>query len=432
MINQYDAQPFLQRQVVPPPSWVPPQQPPNPDLTALHQAHLRSPRLSIVDLPMPNLPLRYYQAIRNFAIAPVVLSRNTKIFRFAFTVPEDISSKLVSDGPFTSLNGFLATRECRPGLLQYRIRCTAVQDDKPNPYDWVTAETVWPQHIFIELNNVVLGVRRKGHYGKDLPIDVTRYIASMPGIQHHIEIASLPPDDTKHSNYGFALELVEMLEHQQIIDMVTATSPPPPLVPQRIPAAQTIAGIAKTLAGGLNEDDDEIAMIVSDLTIDLADPFMAKIFNIPARGSRCLHRECFDLETFLNTRHGKKARTNYGPETATVSLADVWKCPLCGKDARPYSLRIDEFLVGVRAKLETDGMLDCKAILVSKDGSWKPKLEKEAPNPGVGEPRGGKRNDEDDKTTMNEAWAKPMILSGANGAQPKQKDVIEVIELDDD
>ncbi|KAH8742696.1 hypothetical protein F5883DRAFT_366563, partial [Diaporthe sp. PMI_573] len=96
-------------------------------------------------------------------------------------------------------------------------------------------------------------------------------------------------------------------------------------------------------------DEDGIAVIdrsgvtVSELSIDLTDPFSASIFSIPAHGLACTHMECFDLETWLNTRPIKQAINN-GPQ--------YWECHICFGDARPRSLRIDSFLVSVRKKLE--------------------------------------------------------------------------------
>jgi zinc finger MIZ domain-containing protein len=50
------------------------------------------------------------------------------------------------------------------------------------------------------------------------------------------------------------------------------------------------------------------------------------------------------------------------------SNPDKWKCPICFKDARPYSLRIDIFLLSVRRQLEKEGKLYTKCVLVAADG----------------------------------------------------------------
>lgn len=83
-----------------------------------------------------------------------------------------------------------------------------------------------------------------------------------------------------------------------------------------------------------------------------------------------MHIDCFDLETFLQTRRRK----------GNVSVADQWRCPICNADARPPQLIVDGFLEEVRATLEKQGALQTRAIVVQQDGSWKPKAEVRDPN----------------------------------------------------
>jgi len=103
-------------------------------------------------------------------------------------------------------------------------------------------------------------------------------------------------------------------------------------------------------------------------------------------------------------------------------MIDVWKCPLCGRDARPYSLQIDDFLASVRATLAEQDNLDVKAIWISADGSWRPK---EIPRSSV------KRShpDDSDDSSDEDGDRKERALSAANQAKSK---AVEVISLDDD
>ena len=286
--------------------------------------------------------------------------------------------------------------------------------------DWTISDTVWPDTVFLEINGYQLEVRRKNHHGKDLPIDITRFVIpkTAAGDENRTKV-SIPRNRKAMKDMCFfiAVEVVEVLQHHQIMEMI--------IQHQRIPYSKTLDSIKKALAPPLTEDDDDFAMVVSDLSIDLADPFTARIFEIPARGSSCLHRECFDLETFLCTRNSKAKRPNQ------PSMIDVWKCPLCGKDARPYSLQIDDFLASVRVELERQNLLSTKAILVSADGGWRAKIE----------PRSMKRKatgdlDDDDYSSDGEGTArrqqavartKNPHLNGGRGSKE-----VEVIELDDD
>ncbi|TVY73176.1 Zinc finger MIZ domain-containing protein [Lachnellula suecica] len=399
----------LDHPLVPPANMVWDRQAVNPDVTALHQALLRSPILVVPGM-FPNsqsdTSRRYYQFVKGFALAPVKLPVDSPVAKFSFTVSAAELAYVARDhstGP-----GKLATRELKSGVLQYRFRCIQTKPEVTICLapDWVISDTVWPETIFPMFNLNILEMRRKTQHGKDLPIDLTPIIvAAGPNSQNIVQI-SIPnwrSAKMKDQGYFVAVEAIETLRHQQIMDNC--------LQDQRIPASQTLDAIMKSLAPA-NDDDDDLAIVATDLTLSLADPFTARIFVTPVRGRTCLHRECFDLETFLLTRNSKPKRPQQ------PCMPDVWKCPLCGQDARPYSLLVDDFLVSVRAALERQNNLDVKAILIAPDGSWRPKPE----------PRPQKRKDpfdHDDDTDEEEE--KPSLAECARHAGP-----VEVIELDDD
>lgn len=127
--------------------------------------------------------------------------------------------------------------------------------------------------------------------------------------------------------------------------------------------------------------DDDMQLMTNDISISITCPFLSKMFNIPARGKSCRHRECFDLESFLETRALEQPRNldaewsrKFGDEKL-VSAA-YWVCAICGKDARPQELVVDGFLRDVRERLiESDP--EARMIVVSEDGSWKVKVDEE-------------------------------------------------------
>jgi hypothetical protein len=124
-----------------------------------------------------------------------------------------------------------------------------------------------------------------------------------------------------------------------------------------------LQGIKSKLAA---HDDDEITVVESTLTLGMFDPFsQARMCDIPVRSKACPHNDCFDLETFLNTR----------PRKGDASVADQWKCPICKSDARPHMLLVDGFMEDVRKQLVSRGLARTRHILVRQDGSWQPKAE---------------------------------------------------------
>ncbi|KFX86532.1 hypothetical protein V490_09041, partial [Pseudogymnoascus sp. VKM F-3557] len=199
------------------------------------------------------------------------------------------------------------------------------------------------------MNDSVLDIRRKNHDGKDRPMDVTYHVYDCGPKKENL-LRIFVPRPAKTANdilHSIAIEVVEVFRHQQIIEMC--------LNEQHVTAKDMIADIRAKLSTSKVDEDDDVALVSANVTIDLADPFTSRIFATPVRGVRCRHRECFDLETFLVSRSSKPQEV--------ACMPDVWKCPLCGGDASPRSLRVDGFLVAVRESLERRGELGVKAIL---------------------------------------------------------------------
>jgi hypothetical protein len=412
-ITKYNSIPPLRRPLLPPLNYVQPSQPTNPELTALHQAHLRSPRLvaanGITSETAQNDPdHRYYQAVKRFALPPTKIHSSAPMSKYDFSISAVDFSLTLDDS--SEGNGQVATRKFQNYSLQYRLRCIQMKKtaNKFSTSEWVVHDTVWPESVSIDINKKYLDIRRKSHHGKDLPVDITSLIRGAgPESINRISVSiTRGRSKFREFNYFIGVEIIEILSHAEVVHLCSQ---------RHIPAGHTLESIKKSLAGPASDDDD-FAMVVSDLSIDLADPFTARIFEIPVRGSSCLHRECFDLKTFLLTRNSKPKR----PEQPC--MIDVWKCPLCAGDARPYSLQIDDFLASVRASLASQGLLEVKAIWIAPDGTWRPKVEERS---------GTADHDDSDDSSDGEAMRKQRVTSNANQVN-KSKRPIEVIELDDD
>jgi hypothetical protein len=107
-------------------------------------------------------------------------------------------------------------------------------------------------------------------------------------------------------------------------------------------------------------------------------------------------------------------------------MIDVWKCPICSRDARPYTLQIVEFFVGVRAKLAATDDLDVKAIFIAADGSWRPKSE---PRPAMR--RKATNGLDDDETSDEEIVSTKAQPQSTRQSSAQMKMPIEIIDLDD-
>jgi hypothetical protein len=238
----------------------------------------------------------------------------------------------------------------------FRLRCIKWQSDKlPDEHAWATADTSWTSYAYFTFNGSSLHPRKKLHHGKDLPIDLS---GLMKEGDNTLEVTIIQqPDDQAYLKYLLAIEKVGISRHNDIKQQC--------LTARHLPASDSLAAIKAKLSEQ-SDDDDDLCIVQSNLTVSLVDPFSAsKICDIPVRSKACLHVDCFDLETFLSTRKRKN----------DASVADVWKCPICNADARPQHLLVDGFLQVVRKQLEQQGLSNTRAIVVDQDGSWKPKHE---------------------------------------------------------
>jgi hypothetical protein len=322
----------------------------NPARFGLHQANLRSPLLQARSKE-PNL----YQYVTGFLKAPVHLTdAGHRIEKWNFTLTREEMQQVPKDQPNTA--GALPIRVVDENSRILRIRCVKWTSSQiPNEHTFATADTSWIPYSYFTFNGQPLQQRKKIHHGKDLPIDISPFVREG---ENKLEIAIMRQrNDESYLRYLVAIEILGIKSHETIIKDCRQLN--------HVSASVTLTRLCEKLSDS-NDDDDEIAIVESNLTINLFDPFSAsKICELPVRGKECLHYDCFDLDTFLQTR--KKQ----GDATA----ADQWKCPICNGDARPQHLVIDGFLEHVRAELYRQGLHDTRAIIVSRDGSWKPKVQ---------------------------------------------------------
>ena len=331
---------------------------PDPNRLALHQAYLRSPAVVKINTVGQSVAdMRLYQYLESFAIPPKAIDQETSLLSWNFsTSASEMSKKAVN----TIASGGQTQRLLSDGRLLYRLRSVEIPHTLRtiDASEWSVKDVSWPSCCFVKINDVDIEVRRKHHHGKDLPVDLTPHICEG---DNSITIALLCGEQEKKvKRYAMAVEIVE------VGDQTRVDSAPTPLA-----AGESLRSITQALTksyGGTANDDDEVEVVDSHISIDLFDPFMARIFDIPVRGKACTHRECFDLQTFFQTR---KSRVKGEPTSP-----DEWKCPICKKDARPQCLIVDCFLQTVRDVLVTSGAAaDARAILISSDGSWNVKRD---------------------------------------------------------
>lgn len=321
--------------------------PANPSRLALHQAHLRTPKLVAQQLLIqpPAAKERAYRYFHSFALEPRRFASNERVLTWKFDVSEqDAARRPLRTQPTAPHEYSLLTVELDTRI--FRLRC--VQGSLPTETEWrswPTKSTYWPSDVFFECNGELLEERRKLGHGKDLPIDVTQFVRAGSN-----EVRMVSNMDSKAPVTGFsvAVEIVVVEMYNKIKQ---------DCMQRRMPREQTLTAIA----AGMQSEDDDLRLTFA--TIGLRDPMLgSRIWDIPMRGPDCRHREVWDLETFLNSR-GRR------PDDE-VSMTDVWRCPICKEDARPNVIMVDEWMLDVRRDLENSGQLNVRSIRVEANGSW--------------------------------------------------------------
>lgn len=333
---------------------------PNPVRLGLHQADLRDPVKQLVRLtPGGGVEeTALYQYLGGFSLSPTRIDPDVFSYRWKFPISADDYKRFPRYQHHE--NGQRSIRTFLPGCRTYRLRVIALPDSHKERVEnfWPTANTTWPSVLYIFVNNKEMYVRRKLHNGKDLPLDITRHLREG---ENEVNVHFLlGPGECKTFHYALGVEVMEISEYNTVL-----------AITRKAPASETRVRIKQRLKP--TTDDDELAVVTDSLTIPLIDPFMARIFNTPARSSHCNHIECFDLETFITTRKSESGHT---------AMIDNWLCPICKADARPQFLTVDNFFVDVREELRRTGCLETAlSIQVEADGKWTAKTTRDNTSP---------------------------------------------------
>ncbi|KAM4065998.1 MIZ/SP-RING zinc finger domain-containing protein [Hirsutella rhossiliensis] len=241
------------------------------------------------------------------------------------------------------------------GSLRYRLRlCKQDRAVQLVPAtEWTVCPSFWPEHIFLACNGQPVRPRRRQHFQHDVPIELSDLVC--PG-ENTIEI-SLPEFTANMDNcstYFMGVEVITTLDYEAVRDLVGAN--------EHISVDETIREIQRRLKP---RDSDDIIVEDDHIRVAVADPFSSCQFKTPVRGVDCKHIECFDLDIWLQTRSCKPSQ-----DQAEPSVIDCWKCPICALDARPVSLRVDDFFAEVQRQLAQSDGVGTKHISIKADGSW--------------------------------------------------------------
>lgn len=324
-------------------------------LSAFHQSHVVNPALEVVSVRPLAHDQKYFTYVEKVEICHERLHAQKRYLSWTLNLGKD-EFELLAKARHTPI-GHPLLLDVKSGSRICRIRCVVVNelDDKFTESDWVTTESAWPSGIAILLNGKALEVRKKLHYGKDLPIDITSLLGAG---KNSFSVAISKVVDG--SICALAVEVSEVSDTRTIKERI-----------KKMDWSEARGRILRHSASA----DPDIEILDPRVTLNLTDPFTSYMCCLPVRGIACQHKQCFDLDIFLSTRSGK-ANEPCGP--------DQFRCPICGADARPKNLVMDGFLMKVREELQLMGRPDVKAIVLDENGDWQIKEEEQTGDPGDG------------------------------------------------
>ncbi|KAL8713343.1 MAG: hypothetical protein Q9220_002542 [cf. Caloplaca sp. 1 TL-2023] len=337
-----------------------------PDITAIHQHNAVSPILKAEGcFDEQNSGHKRFRCLKGVTILPDRLMVGFRQhLSWNFDLGED-DLRLLS-GTLLAQLGIPPTRAVHVGSEFRRIRCVdaAKLGDSISESDWATARQTWPSNVAVILNNKSFDIRKKVHYGKDLPVDIT---ASLQPGRNTLSVSIIGAQKAKTKTaYAIGIETIELIDTDKAMNSIGVLN---------------FQQGRQRILERLQSNDAEIEVVDTSVVISLTDPYTARIWDTPIRGKLCRHDQCFDLDTFLKTRTGKTPSQPCDP--------DAFKCPICGNDARPQSLVKDEFFVSLRTVLVAMDRLDAKAIIMQQDGSWQIQEEEKTGEAGDGSGKRG-------------------------------------------
>ncbi|MCJ1320942.1 hypothetical protein MMC15_006283 [Xylographa vitiligo] len=320
------------------------------DNTALHQAHLREPEFSIRRADHESKDSSYFQYFKELAVGATLIRPQDRNLYFHFPVSAEMLATIAKDEP--QPQGAPNIRTVQNNFHAFRLRCIKVTHlNKQAKLPWLSEETLWPNNAVFVCNNTHLELRRKAHYGKDLPVDITSLVHEGDNSLHIAIIRVGPLAVDTDPTFAVAVEVIEIGNLSTVKGYIRHVETP----------------MLERMKTRLNATDSDVEVLNGDIIIDVVDPYSSSLITTPARGANCRHYECFDLDNFLGTRLGSSKGSPCQPEQ--------FRCPICNGDARPQSLVIDQWFCQVLAEIRHMDRLDARAIIIDAAGAWRIKEE---------------------------------------------------------
>ncbi|XP_014245323.1 E3 SUMO-protein ligase PIAS1-like isoform X2 [Cimex lectularius] len=188
----------------------------------------------------------------------------------------------------------------------------------------------YPPKVFIQVNDQLFLPRKQG------PINITSVLTVKPFLKNSIKI------------------IFQRSDKIFIGVLFIAQTPNPQLWDHKsISLIQEYKVTRNKIANLFHGADGDSDVKITSLNVSLKCPLSQILINVPCIGKRCMHIECFDMESYFDANSTKNPK---------------WECPICRKGCQPDNLIIDGYWKAVLKEIP----LDCTSVSLQKDGSWIP------------------------------------------------------------
>lgn len=190
------------------------------------------------------------------------------------------------------------------GKLQIHVRCLKL--------DNVGYTQSWPKTGCLRVNARNANEFRQNpnpnaKKRKDSPCNITHLLQKGPNSINLVK----SNDDL---DYVVAVVLVQLLEEDALISEIETRN------------IQSIDASKDYIRGIMKSDTEEI--ISESQSVSLRCPYAMNLLTKPARGMKCRHIQCFNLDSYIKLQRS--------------SRANRWKCPICKEFA--FNLYVDKFM----------------------------------------------------------------------------------------
>lgn len=170
----------------------------------------------------------------------------------------------------------------------------------------------------------------KNKPGSTRPVDITNSLRLRPNYANNIDFTYA----LTNKKYHLVLNLCKVVSVDELAERIKNGN--------KIPKDSVVRE--------LNQKAQDPDVVATSQVLSLKCPLTYMRLNVPCRGSKCTHIQCFDATSYLQLQE-------QGPQ---------WLCPICNKSAPFDQLAVDEYVKDILEKTSKN----LESVTIEPDGHW--------------------------------------------------------------